>query len=80
MTRISTSLHDRLGEILFTEGIENFLSLETQKMHEQLLDIFFRNPSELHPPPVDNTLIILISILRVHMANIIANYFYIFHS
>ncbi len=54
MIRISTSLHDTLGQILFSEGIEKFLSLETQKLHEQPLDILFRNPSELHPPG-DNT-------------------------
>lgn len=49
-SRISTSLPDELGETLFTKGLEEFLSLETQKRTEHPVGINFTNPSELLPP------------------------------
>ena len=53
MKRLSTSVHDRLGEILFTHGIEKFLSLETQLVTEIPLN------NEFSPPklsgPKENT-------------------------
>jgi Tc toxin complex TcA C-terminal TcB-binding domain/Neuraminidase-like domain/Putative peptidoglycan binding domain/Salmonella virulence plasmid 28.1kDa A protein len=54
MRRMNTSLHDRLGEILFTQGIEQFLSLETQEEHESPLDVTFIGPPKLSGPVEDN--------------------------
>jgi hypothetical protein len=55
MVRLGTSLHDRLGEILFTEGIEKFLSLETQREHEQPVGVTFPKRFELRGPFFDTT-------------------------
>lgn len=48
--RVSTSLHDKLGEILFTKGLEKFLSLDTQRECERPVGISFINPSVLLGP------------------------------
>ena len=50
MKRLSTSVHDRFGEILFTEGIEKFLSLETQREKEIPVGVTFIGPPELSGP------------------------------
>ncbi len=51
--RISTSLADKLGEILFSQGLELFLSLNTQKFTEFQIGINSKDPSELSLP-IDN--------------------------
>lgn len=48
--RLSTSLADRLGETLFTEGLEKFLSLITQMQPEDPVGITFTNIDELSGP------------------------------
>jgi hypothetical protein len=53
-TRLSTSKADDLGEILFNDGLQVFLSLETQNLTESPIGIQFINPSELLGP-IDNT-------------------------
>ncbi|MBD2114975.1 MULTISPECIES: neuraminidase-like domain-containing protein [Cyanophyceae] len=45
--RISTSLSSRLGELLFVEGLETFLSINTQKQAENPFEFQSRNPFEL---------------------------------
>lgn len=52
--RISTSLADELGEKLFTEGLEGFLSLDTQKKTERSIGISFTEPYELLGPSDDS--------------------------
>jgi Tc toxin complex TcA C-terminal TcB-binding domain/Neuraminidase-like domain/Salmonella virulence plasmid 28.1kDa A protein/Putative peptidoglycan binding domain len=54
ITRLSTSKADDLGEILFNDGLQVFLSLETQNLTESPIGIQFINPSELLGP-IDNT-------------------------
>ena len=53
MFRLSTSLADDLGEILFTKGLEKFLSLSTQRKKEKPIGISFIEPSELLGPADD---------------------------
>ena len=48
--RISTSLADALGEILFTDGLDAFLSVSTQEHTELPVGIDFENPEELLGP------------------------------
>jgi len=48
--RVSTSLHDKLGEVLFTKGLEEFLSIDTQRECERPIGISFVNPSVLLGP------------------------------
>jgi hypothetical protein len=51
LIRLTTSLPDDLGKILYDEGLDAFLSLATQKENkEKQLDIDFIVPSELLPP------------------------------
>ena len=50
MFRLSTSLADDLGEILFTKGLEEFLSISTQSKKEYPIGIDFVAPSELLGP------------------------------
>jgi hypothetical protein len=50
MIRLSTSLADDLGEVLFTKGLEEFLSLTTQRKKEAPIGIDFVVPSELLGP------------------------------
>lgn len=51
--RLGTTLADTLGEILFSQGLETFLSLDTQKLVEAPLpDVSFQWIAEL-PPPMD---------------------------
>ena len=49
--RVSTSLADELGEILFTQGLEAFLSLDTQKYKEHTVGIDFIYPFKLLGTP-----------------------------
>ena len=54
LIRLTTSLPDDLGNILYDEGLDAFLSLVTQKENkEKKLGIDFIAPSELLPP-LDN--------------------------
>ena len=55
MYRISTSLVDKLGEILFSKELEDFLSLETQKLVEHPVGVNFKSLAHLIPP-FDDTL------------------------
>ena len=48
--RLSTSLADDLGEVLFNQGLERFLSLRTQILSEHMVGIDFINQSELLGP------------------------------
>lgn len=48
--RISTSLVDELGEILFSKGLETFLALDTQRKKEHPLEITITDKSELSEP------------------------------
>lgn len=50
MQRLSTSLADKLGERLFTRGLNDFLSLETQQLTEARPDITIINESALLLP------------------------------
>jgi hypothetical protein len=50
MFRLSTSLVDDLGDILFTNGLEEFLSLTTQMKKEYPLGLDFVEPTELLGP------------------------------
>ena len=40
MVRLGTSLHDRLGEILFTAGLDRFLSIDTQREPRTAVSLF----------------------------------------
>lgn len=53
--RISTSLPDKLGEVLFNNGIEELLSIPTQLIGESPLDVNFISPGILNEPgePID---------------------------
>lgn len=48
--RLTTSIADLLGEKLFTQGLEKFLSLETQSTTERPIEISLTNTHELFPP------------------------------
>ncbi|OQY99735.1 MAG: hypothetical protein B6D35_08670 [Candidatus Brocadia sp. UTAMX2] len=48
--RISTSLADDLGEILFSKGLDAFLSLDTQRLTEHSVGINFKSLDDLIPP------------------------------
>ncbi|MGH9907944.1 MAG: hypothetical protein ACRD8U_20435, partial [Pyrinomonadaceae bacterium] len=51
--RLSTTLVDKLGEILFNQGLEKFISLDTQRLVERpIRDVVFEWIGEL-PPPMD---------------------------
>ncbi|HMN29489.1 MAG TPA: hypothetical protein PKE45_15170, partial [Caldilineaceae bacterium] len=50
LIRLSTSLADDLGQVLFNEGLEALLALETQSIHEEALSGFSlinNNPAKL---------------------------------
>ncbi|BAZ33812.1 hypothetical protein NIES4074_63260 (plasmid) [Cylindrospermum sp. NIES-4074] len=51
---LSTSVADRLGEILFNQGLSEFLSIETQRITEQASGIAFTNWIELMPPYMES--------------------------
>lgn len=51
--RLSTSLANRLGEILFNSGLDKLLSIETQTIVDQPIPIKLTNPSELAALPDD---------------------------
>jgi hypothetical protein len=53
LVRLSTSRADDLGEILFSDGLEQFFSLDTQSLTEKPLGITITNLSELAPPDDD---------------------------
>jgi len=53
MTRISTSLADKLGEKLFLQGIEEFLKLDTQLLKEDLAPFSITDTSVLAAPYSD---------------------------
>jgi len=50
MIRISTSLPDTFGRILFDYGLKQLLSLNTQLKTEAELKLSFTHPAKLHPP------------------------------
>ncbi|MFC0773417.1 Tc toxin subunit A-related protein [Terrimonas alba] len=50
MKRISTSLPDKLGQILFTKGVEEFLAIDTQKLPEDELPFKISDLSYLGYP------------------------------
>lgn len=79
--RLTTSLPDRLGEILADDGLEAFLSLDTQKMKEEPLGIEFTSPAELMPVdededrlPFDGPYGIYFQELFFHIPALIANH------
>jgi len=53
MIRISTSMPDTFGRILFSYGIKQLLSLNTQMKTEKELNLQFTHPAKLHPPYSD---------------------------
>lgn len=50
LVRLTTTLMDRLGLKLFSTGLENFLSLETQRLTEIPFEIHITNKISILPP------------------------------
>jgi hypothetical protein len=53
LVRLSTSLADRLGEILVSEGLDKFFSLKTQSLTEEPTGITITDLTQLAPPDDD---------------------------
>jgi hypothetical protein len=50
LVRLTTSLPDKLGEKLFSEGLLEFLSLDTQRYHEKQFGLYLSDTQQLSPP------------------------------
>lgn len=55
LVRLSTSRADDLGEILLSDGLEQFFSLDTQRLTEKPLGITITDLAELAPPADDQS-------------------------